>query len=119
MADERDSHNCVTELLRYTQHYIRSGVSLQDALVEVGKRSGHTELKHSFMSLAQVAKHGGEVTKQLQELADAVGNQREARIDEKIKKLELKATVPVAIVFFGFMMIILSGFGIQIKNAFG
>ena len=88
MADERDSHNCVTELLRYTQHYIRSGVSLEDALIEVGKRSGHTELKHSFMSLSQVAKHGGEVTKQLQELADAVGNQREAKIEEKIKTLE-------------------------------
>ena len=118
MADERDTHNCVTELLRVTQHYIRSGVSLEDALIEVGRRSGHTELKHAFMSLSQVAKHGGEVSRQLQELADAVSNQREAKVETKIKKLELEATVPVAVVFCGFLLIILSGFGIQIKNAF-
>ena len=118
MADERDSHNCVTELIRYAHHYVRSGVSLEDALVEVGKRAGHTEFKHAFMSLAQVARHGGEVTRQLQELADAVANQREAKIETKIKKLELEATMPVALVFLGFLIIFLSGFGIQLKNAF-
>jgi Flp pilus assembly protein TadB len=116
MADERDSHNCVTELLRITQHYISSGVSFQEALVDIGRRSGHTELKHTFVSLAQVASHGGEVTRQLQELADAVSNQREAKIETKIKKLELAATVPVAVVFCGFLIIIVSGFGIQIKQ---
>jgi Flp pilus assembly protein TadB len=117
MADERDSHNCVTELVKITQHYIASGGTLEDALVDIGRRSGHTELKHAFMSLSQVAKHGGEVTKQLQELADAVSNQREAKIETKIKKLELEATVPVAVVFCGFLLIIISGFGIQIKNS--
>jgi Flp pilus assembly protein TadB len=118
MADERDSHNVVTELLRYAQYHIKSGVSLEDALTEVGRNSGHTELKHAFMSLTQVAKHGGEITRQLQELADAVSSQRETRIEGKIKKLELAATGPVAMVFFGFMIIFLIGFGIQIKGAF-
>ena len=118
MADERDTHNCVTELLRVAQHYMRSGMSLEDAMVEVGRKSGHTELKHAFMSLSQVARHGGEISKQLQELADAVSNQREARIETKIKKLELEATLPVAMVFCGFLLIILVGFGMQIKGAF-
>lgn len=118
MADERDSHNSVTEMLALVQHYTRTGTSLEEALGRVGRQSGHTELKHTFMSLAQVARHGGEVTKQLQNLADAVGTQREATIDEKIKKLELKATGPVALVFFGFMIVLLIGFGIQIQNAF-
>ncbi len=118
MADERDSHNCVTELLGIVQNYVRSGMSLEDALIEVGRRSGHNELKHAFLSLSQVAKHGGEVTRQLQELADAVANQREAKIETKIKKLELEATVPVAVVFCGFLIILLSGFGLQIKKAF-
>lgn len=118
MADERDTHNCVTELLGVAQYYIASGVSLQDALVDIGRRSGHTELKHTFMSLAQVASHGGEVSRQLQELADAVSSQRESKIETKIKKLELEATVPVAVVFCGFLIIIISGFGIQIKDNF-
>ncbi|MCB0329227.1 MAG: type II secretion system F family protein [Bdellovibrionales bacterium] len=119
MADERDSHNVVTELLRYAQYHVKSGISLDDALTELGVRSGHTELKHAFMSLAQVARHGGEITRQLQELADAVANQRETKIEAKIKKLELEATGPVALVFMGFLLILLIGFGIQIKQAFG
>lgn len=119
MADERDSHNVVTELLRHAQYYVKSGVSLEDSLMEVGRLSGHTELKHAFMSLSQVAKHGGEITRQLQELADAVAAQRETKIEAKIKKLELEATGPVALVFCGFLVILLIGFGIQIKGAFG
>ena len=118
MADERDTHNSVTELFKHAQLYMRSGVSLDNALTEIGKLSGHTELKHAFMSLAQVAKHGGEITKQLQELADAVGSQREARIEGKIKKLELEATAPVALVFMGYMLILLIGFGQQVMKVF-
>ena len=119
MADERDTHNVVTELLKIVQFYVKSGVSQEDALVEVGKRTGHTELKHTFMSLSQVSKHGGEVTRQLQELADAVAAQKETKIDAKIKKLELEATGPVGLVFLAFLAILLVGFGIQIKGALG
>lgn len=118
MADERDSHNPVTELIRFVQSYVKSGVSLEEALSEVAKMTGHTELKHAFLSLAQVSRHGGEISKQLQELADAVAQQRETAVEGKIKKLELVATGPVALVFMGFLLIILTGFGIQIKNAF-
>ena len=48
MADERDSHNVVTELVRHVQFYIRSGVSMEDALTEVGKAAGHTEIEACF-----------------------------------------------------------------------
>jgi pilus assembly protein TadC len=109
----------VTELIRHAQFHVKSGVSLEDAMTEVGRLSGHTELKHAFMSLAQVAKHGGEITRQLQELADAVAMQRETKIEAKIKKLELEATGPVALVFCGFLIILLIGFGVQIQNALG
>lgn len=119
MSDERDSHNVVTELLRYAQYHVKSGVSLEDALTEIGVRSGQTELKHAFMSLAQVARHGGEITRQLQELADSVASQRETKIEAKIKKLELQATGPVGLVFLGFLMTLLIGFGLQVKDAFG
>jgi Flp pilus assembly protein TadB len=118
MADERDSHNVVTELVRHVQFYIRSGVSMEDALVEVGKSSGHTELKHAFMSLSQVAKHGGDISSQLQELADAVSKQREARIEEQIKKLEVKASGPVAMVFAGFMIALVGGLFLRIMEVF-
>lgn len=118
MADERDSHNSVTELLRHAQYHVKSGVSLEQALNEIGKRAGQNELKHAFMALSQVAKHGGEITRQLQELADAVSSQRETKIDAKIKKLELQATGPVALAFVGFILILVTGFGVQIKNAF-
>ncbi len=117
MADERDTHNAVTELVRHAQFHVKSGVSMEQALTEIGKQSGQNELKHAFMSLSQVAKHGGEITRQLQELADAVASQRETKIEAKIKKLELEATGPVALVFLGFMVILLIGFGLQITGA--
>ena len=119
MADERDTHNVVTELLSYVQYHVKSGMGTEEALGEIGRLSGSTELKHAFVSLAQVAKHGGEISKQLQELADAVSSQRETQIEAKIKKLELEATGPVALVFAGFMGILLIGFGLQIQGAFG
>ncbi len=117
MADERDTHNPVTELLRYAQFHIKSGVSLEEALTEVGQLQGNHDLKHSFLALAQVAKHGGEISKQLQDLGDSILSQREAKIEEKIKKLELAATAPVALVFFGYLAILLIGFGLQIITA--
>ncbi len=117
MADERDTHNPVTELLRYAQFHIKSGASLEEALTDVGVLQGQHDLKHAFIALSQVAKHGGEISKQLQDLADSVGSQREAKIEEKIKKLELAATGPVALVFFGYLVILLIGFGLQIMTA--
>jgi Flp pilus assembly protein TadB len=117
MANERDTHNPVTELIRYAEYHVKSGVGLEEALGEIGRLSNHNELKHAFMALAQVAKFGGEVTRQLQELADAVSNQREAKVEAKIKKLELEATAPVALVFFGYLVILLVGFGLQIITA--
>lgn len=118
MAEERESHNVVTELIALVQNQVRSGVSLDEALAEIGATGGNAELKHTFMALAQVSRHGGEISRQLQELADAVASMRETRIEGVIKKLELKATGPVGLVFLGFIIILLIGFGIQIKNAF-
>jgi len=119
MADERDTHNPVTELLRYAQFHIKSGVGLDEALNEVGVLSGQHDLKHAFMALSQVAKFGGEISKQLQDLADSVSTQREAKVEERIKKLELDATAPVALVFFGYLVLLLIGFGLQIMVNMG
>jgi hypothetical protein len=69
------------------------------------------------MYLAQVAKHGGEITRQLQELAESVAGQRQAYIEGRIKQLELKATGPVALVFVGFIIIIMTGFGLKLGSA--
>jgi len=118
MANERDSHNAVTELLRHAQMLMKSGIPMTDALVDIGTATGHTELKHAFMALGQVAKHGGEITRQLQELADAVANQREAKVEAKIKRLELEATGPVGLVFLGFLIVLMSGIGVQLMKAF-
>jgi len=118
MPDERDSHNVVTEMMKVAEFYVKSGASLEHALSEVGKLSGNSELKHAFMALSQVARHGGEISRQLQELADAVSTQRETKIEGKIKQLELKATAPVAVVFGGFLIILLIGFGLKLITAF-
>ena len=119
MADERDSHNPVTELLRFAQGYIKSGVSLQEALNEVARKSGNNEVLHAFKALAQVARYGGEISKQLQDLSESVSSNRENKVEEKIKKLELSATGPVAMVFAGFLVILLLGFGTVVMGTLG
>lgn len=118
MAEERDCHNVVTELITHVLLNVKTGISLEESLIEVGTKSGHIEVKHAFTALAQVAKHGGEISKQLQDLANAVATQRETEIDGKIKKLELKATGPVALVFLAFIAILLSGFFIPVMKSF-
>ena len=102
--------------MSYVLDMMRTGLSLEEALTEVAVKSGHQEIKHTFTALAQVARHGGEISKQLHELANAVSGKREAEIEAKIKKLELKATGPVALVLVAFIIILLGCIAIQIKN---
>lgn len=117
LSDERDSHNAATNLIKYALYYVKSGVSLEEALIEVGHMSGQPEFKHSLLALSQVSKFGGEISKQLQDLAESVANQREAKVEAMIKKLELKASGPVAIVFLAYMILMGLGIASQFVNS--
>lgn len=119
MADERDSHNPVTEMFVHVEKLIRSGLNLEDSLVEVGEANGMTEVKHAFMFLAQCAKHGGEISKQLQELADSVMSQRQVQVEGRITALPVKATGPLATVFAGFFALLFAGLLVRLMSAFG
>ncbi len=119
MTNERDSHNAVTEMFVHVEKLVKSGLSLQDSLVEVGTANGTNEVKHAFMFLAQCAKHGGEVSKQLQELADSVMTQRQVHIEGKIAALPVKATGPLAMVFAGFFGLLFAGLFVRLLSAFG
>jgi Flp pilus assembly protein TadB len=119
MADQRDSHNPVTEMFVHVEKLMRSGLNLEDSLIEVGTASAMTETKHAFMFLAQCAKHGGEVTKQLQELADSVMTAREVQVEGKITSLPVKATGPLITVFAGFFALLFAGLMVRLMSAFG
>jgi len=119
MADERDSHNAVTELFMHVEKLIRSGLSLEDSLVEVGEANGSMEVKHAFMFLAQCSRHGGEISKQLQELADSVMVQRQVQVEAKITALPVKATGPLTMVFAGFFALLFAGLLVRLLTAFG
>lgn len=119
MAKERDSHNPITEMFVHVEKLLRSGLNLESALIEVGEAQGMTELKHAFMFLAQCSKHGGEVSKQLQELADAVMVQRQVQVEARITSLPVKATGPLATVFAGFFAILFAGLFVRLLGAFG
>lgn len=119
MANERDSHNPVTEMFSHVEKLIRSGLNLEDALFDVGDVSGMNDVRHAFMFLAQCAKHGGEVSRQLQELADAVTVSRQVQVEARITALPVKATGPLAMVFAGFFIIILAGLFVKLMGAFG
>lgn len=118
MATERNSHNPVTEMFINVEKLIKAGLNLEDALIEVGEANGQTEVKHAFMFLAQCSKHGGEISSQLQELADTIMIQRQTTIEAKINALPVKATLPLTMVFFGFFMLLMAGFMVRFLTAF-
>lgn len=118
MANDRGSHNSVTELFVQVEKLIRSGLNLEDALIEVGDANGITEVKHAFMFLAQCAKHGGEISRQLQELADSTMTQRQVQVEGRITSLPVKATGPLATVFAGFFALLFAGLLIRLMSAF-
>ncbi|MCC6220301.1 MAG: type II secretion system F family protein [Deltaproteobacteria bacterium] len=118
MAYERNSHNPVTEMFIHVEKLIRSGLGLSEALEEVGSAHGMNEVKHAFMFLAQCARHGGELSKQLQELADAVMTQRQIQVEGRISALPVKATGPLAVVFTGFFSLLFAGIAVKIMSAF-
>jgi len=116
LADERKSHNAVSQLLKLAVQMSRQGVPFDEALLELGKASGNADLKHCFLALGQVYKHGGEVSKQLMEIAASVTAQRQIKIDEKIKKIPLKAVLVVGVILFAFILMILVGVGMSLFN---
>ena len=119
MADERDSHNPVTELFVHVDKLLRSGLNLEDSLVEIGQASGMNEVKHAFMFLAQCARHGGELSRQLQELADSVMVQKQNLVEARITKLPVDATMPLATVFAGFFGLLFAGLFTRLSSTLG
>lgn len=117
-AHERSSHNPVTEMFVQVEKLMRSGLNLEDSLMEIANASGMEEVKHAFMFLLQCSKHGGEVSRQLQELADAVTVQRQLSVEDKITALPVKATGPLTVVFAGFFGLLFAGLFARLALAF-
>lgn len=109
MARARDSFNPVTELFIHIERLIISGLSFTEALHEVGQASGVHQVKHAFQFLSQCSEHGGEISKQLQELASAISTERQTYVEGKISSLPVKATGPLFMVFAGFFSLMLAG----------
>ena len=103
LAAERGTPSPGITLLTEAYYATKRGFSLAEGLVAVGGASTVPELKHAFLGLAQVSRHGGEVIRQMRELAASVTMQRESEIDSRIKRLEVEAVAPVALVFASFM----------------
>lgn len=109
LANDRDGHNAVTEMLVHVDKLTRSGVGFEEAMLEVAAISGISEVQHAFMFLVQCSKHGGEISKQLQSLSDTIMNERNVIIQGRIAALPVKATGPLGLVFAGFYGILLAG----------
>jgi len=117
MADERSSHNVVTEILSQVLKLMKAGMSLDEALTDVGEVIGIHEIKNAFMFLAQCSKHGGEISKQLTDLAESVTLSRQLDIEARIVALPTKASGALGLIFFGFFIMLLAGLFVKISSA--
>lgn len=118
MANERGANNVVTELLSHVMKLTKAGMSLEEALIEIGSICGYMPARNTFGFLAQCSRHGGEISKQLMELSEAVTNERQSIIETIIAGLGNKATMALGLIFFGFFIILLGAIGIRISEAF-
>ena len=118
ITEARNTVTPIIELFRNADRLIRSGLSVEEALRAVGERSGIPNLKHAFTFLAQVAEHGGDITRNLQEMADVTMMQRSTEVEGKIHALPVKATGPLCLVFAGFFAVMLAGLFVQMLSAF-
>lgn len=118
MADERGANNVVTELLSHVMKLTKAGMSLEEALLEIGSICGYMPARNTFGFLAQCSRHGGEISKQLMELSESVTNERQSIIETMIAGLGNKATMALGLIFFGFFIILLGGIGIRMMEAF-
>ncbi len=116
MADERGSHNAITELFTQVLKLMKAGMALEEALTDVGEVVGLNEVKNAFMFLGQCARHGGEISRQLQELSDSVTLARQLMIETKITALPTKATGALALVFIGFFGMLLAGLIVRLSE---
>lgn len=117
MATERSSHNVVTEILAQVLKLMKAGMSLDEALIDVGEVIGIGEVKNAFMFLAQCSKHGGEISKQLNDLAEAVTLSRQLDIEARIVALPTKASGALGLIFFGFFIMLLAGLFVRIMSS--
>jgi hypothetical protein len=69
---------------------MKAGMALEEALNDVGEIVGVNEVRNAFMFLGQCAKHGGEISRQLQELSESVTLARQLQIEAKITALQQK-----------------------------
>jgi Flp pilus assembly protein TadB len=116
MADERGTHNAITELLSQVLKLMKAGMALEEALNDVGEIVGVNEVRNAFMFLGQCAKHGGEISRQLQELSESVTLARQLQIEAKITALPTKATGALALVFIGFFGMLLAGLLVKLSE---
>ncbi len=116
MAEARGTTNSVIKLFKNVQNLVKSGSSLDTALHDVAISSMNPAIKHAFLHLGQVYKHGGEVAKQLIDLADTITRQREVKITAIINKLELKSMGPVFFVFLANMGVLMCCIFMQLMS---
>jgi|GEM_PF-4960085 len=116
LSEARDSVNATTELFSQVMILTKHGLSLEEALREVARRSGVLEASHALNYLAQCSQYGGEISRQLIELADAMMMNRVVRISEVIGKLPVVATFPLFVVTAGFLLILYAMIGTPVME---
>ena len=117
-AEDRNVYNPVVELFAQAQDLMRSGYSLEQSLSSISELVKIPEVEHCFMFLSQCSLHGGEISRQLQELANSISTEHHIRIQGKIQGLPVKATGPLGMVFAGFFCMALSGLAVQLLTLF-
>jgi Flp pilus assembly protein TadB len=114
----RDSISPLTVVIVRAANLMRVGLTANEAFVAAGKECGVLELDHVLRFLAQCGTHGGEVSKQIQNLSESALLQHHIEVDKKIKALPVKATFPLFLVFAGFFGLLFAGLATRMMESF-
>jgi tight adherence protein C len=106
--------------LRKTLQEIQMGKARQEALKDLGERTGVEDLLTFVSSMIQADQLGVSISKVIRTQAEQVRLKRRQRIEEKAMKTPIKMLIPLVFFIFPSIFIVLLGPAIlQITKAFG
>lgn len=115
---QRETFNLAAFHFEKVMVLIGAGLSPSEAFKEAGESSGHHIIQHIFLFLSNCQDFGTGISDQLLSLNEQATQLYRISIEEKIIRLPVAATMPLALVFAGFFAMTSSGIVNKLLNAF-
>jgi len=103
------TRGALTDELNLTLREIRLGKGRNEALIDLGNRTGVDDLKSFLTAVTYISRLGGSLVEVIRIQANAMRIKRRQRAEEKAMKTPVKIMIPLVIFIFPSMFIVILG----------